>query len=400
MRGLFAAVLLGAVSLTTAQADPFFFRFDDVRRYFAWGADLVPTGAKVTLGYRGWRLAPGVDTLLHTTIGAGYEGMETYRHVDYTPNFQIPPEAAAGGNRHLEFNSPVFEWEVGLAQGILWNEGLGRNWLEGFVLYRGRYERYLGGRWYLGTDPARIATIEAYHDWWKENYAGTDAEGIFGTSFALGLDIDAREVDPQTRARRGYYAEACFEASPWFPSVLGAADFWRVTLSLAGFRVLHESRSAGRRGLTIYLGEYFSIDYADAQRSMPMYVMQTFGGRTLRYGLGDDAVRGFESHSWDTQLKIVNNLDLRFNLPPVRVSDRLGLDLVPGFLLFGDLGYGTGFWGDPSGSPGRFLGSTGVGVYLDVFDLGFAVGYVSFPVIGSRLDAQPLELDFKFRLHF
>ena len=31
----------------------------------------------------------------------------------------------------------------------------------------------------------------------------------------------------------GYYAEASFEASPWLPSVMGATDFWRLTLSAA-----------------------------------------------------------------------------------------------------------------------------------------------------------------------
>jgi hypothetical protein len=380
---------------------PFFFRVDDLHRYFAWGTDLVPTGADVTFGYRGWRLFPGVDTILQTTVGGGYEGLETYRNIDYRPHFQIPTEAAAGHDRHLEFNSPIFAWELGLVQGILWNDRLARNWLEGFAFYRGRYERYLAGRYYHGTDPTRITSIEAYHDWWKQNYAGTDAEGIFGTSFLVGLDINAIEVDEVTTARRGYYAEASVEASPWFSSVLGATDFWRITLALAGFGVLHEARPAGNRpGLVIYIGDFFSIDYADAQRAMPTYVMQTFGGRTLRYGLGDDSVRGFEAHSWDTQLKIVNNVDLRFTLPSLLRSDRLPRDLVPGFLLFFDLGYGAGFWGDPSGTPGGILGSTGAGIYLHLFDVGSAVGYVSFPVIGSRLDGQPVALDLKFRLHF
>jgi hypothetical protein len=226
---------------------PFFFRVDDLHRYFAWGTDLVPTGADVTFGYRGWRLVPGVDTILQITVGGGYEGLETYRNIDYRPHFQIPTEAAAGHDRHLEFNSPIFAWEIGLVQGILWDDRLAQNWLEGFAFYRGRYERYLGGRYYLATDPARITAIEAYHDWWKQNYAGTDAEGIFGTSFVVGLDINAIEIDEVTKARRGYYAEASVEASPWFPSVLGATDFWRVSLTLMGFRVLYQARPAGNR---------------------------------------------------------------------------------------------------------------------------------------------------------
>jgi hypothetical protein len=73
---------------------------------------------------------------------------------------------------------------------------------------------------------------------------------------------------------------------------------------------------------------------------------------------------------------------------------------VPGLLVFFDLGYSAGFWGDPSGTAGGFLGSTGAGIYFDLFDIACAVGYVSFPVIGSRLDGRPVALDLKFRLHF
>ena len=405
-----------------ASADsPWLFEIEGLRWYFAWGVDKVPTGADLTLGYRGWRLFAGVDTILQGTLGGGYEGLETYRNVDYRPHFQIPPEAAAGHNRHLEFNSPNFQWEIGLRQGILWNERLETNWLEGFAFYRGRYERYLEGRHYLGTDPERIAAIRSYHDWWKQNYAGTDAEGIFGSSFLLGLSLDTLRLDPLTRSRDGYYAEASFEASPWLPAVPGATDFWRVSLSLMGFRTLYRAPpQSGHEGLALYLGDYFAVDFADARRAMPTYVMQTFGGRRLRYGLGGEAVRGFEAHSWDTQFKIVNSLELRLNLPafgrpgccpagsprlepaqpePSR-SEPPRSGLVPGLLLFLDLGWGAGFWGDPSATPGGFLGSSGIGVYLNLFDAVYAVGYAAVPMIGTRLDGRPLKLDLDFGLHF
>jgi hypothetical protein len=377
----------------------FFLTVDGLRWYFTWGADKIPTGLDLTVGYRGWSLLPGVQTILQSTIGGGYEGLQTWRGTDYTPHVQIPAEDAAGHDRRLEFNSPKLQWELGMVQGLLWNERLARNRLEAFAFYRGRYERYLGGRVYWGTGESRAASIEAYHDWWKANYAGTDAEGIFETSFLFGLDSNTLVEDLHSRTLDGYYAETSLEVSPWFPSVLGATDFWRVTCSAAYFRTLFRPPGAAR-GPAVYVGDYFSIDYADARRAMPTYVMQTFGGRRLRYGLGDDAVRGFEGYTWDTQLKIVNNVDLRLNLPPFYRTEGSGRELMPGLLLFFDLGYGTGFWGDPGNTPGGFLGSTGLAVYLDLFELVTVVGNLCVPVIGSRLDGASFVLDLDFGLQF
>jgi hypothetical protein len=421
---LAGALLLGALIVTPAPAwpqesslaespyfaspiaeSPFFLRVEGLRWYFLWGADKVPTGADLTIGYRGRRLFPGVDTIIQTTVGGGYEGLKTYRDVDYRPNVQIPISAAAGHNRRLEFNSPNLQWELGVLQGILRspdrNQDQGRNLLEAFAFYRGRYDLYLGGRYYQGTEESRVATIEAYHEWWKEHYAGTDAGGIFGTSFLFGLDWNGLQQDPRSRAWEGYYGEASMEASPWIPGVPGASDFWRVSASALGFHTLWEQRPEARgTGLTIYLGDRFSVDYADARRAMPLYVMESFGGRRLRSGLTEDGVRGFESRAWDTQLKIVNNVELRFNLPPPFDFRGIRHDPAPGFLLFADLGYGASYWGDPSDTPGSLLGSTGVGLYLDLFGIVDAVGTVGVPVIGSRLDGRPMQLDLSFGLHF
>ncbi|MBN1834193.1 MAG: hypothetical protein JW820_00005 [Spirochaetales bacterium] len=408
-----AAVLLAGLALGVALApawpeegapgvpEPFFFQVDGLRWYFTWGADKIPTGADLTFGYRGWQPFPGVQTILQASLGAGYEGRLTYRDVDYSPHHEIPPEAAAGHDLRLEFNSPRLQWELGVVQGILWNPRLERNWLEAFAFGRGRYERYLDGRAYWCTDPGRVADIEAYHEAWQQAYAGTDAEGILGTSFLVGLDLDGLLFDPRTRSWDGYYAEFSFEASPWFPAVMGATDFWRVNLSAMGFRTLYRGAgSSARPGITIYLGDFFSIDYADARRAMPLYVMQSFGGRNPRQGLGDEGVRGFEAYSWDTQLKILNNLEVRFNLPPFWAVDDERRALMPGLLAFLDAGYGAGFWGDPEGTPGGFLMSTGVGIYLDLFDVIYAVGYLCVPLVGSRLDGEALALDLDFGLQF
>jgi hypothetical protein len=378
---------------------PCFYRIEDVRRYFAWGLNLIPTGFDVTLGRY---LAPwfsGVETILQVTIGGGYEGFGTFRDTERRPN-QVKVDVA-DPNGNLEFNSPNIQWQMGLRQGIAWDPAEERNLLEAFLYYRGRYDRYLKGRHYWGSSDSEIAAIEASHEAWQQAYeanGGSDAYGIFGNSLFTGLAYDALHFDRRSKAYDGTYAEASLEFSPYFPSVLGASDFWRVNFTTKSFRTLYQARpEAPKNVFTIYAGSYFSVDYADARRQMPLYVMQTFGGTKLREGLAD-SVRGFEKYSWDTQLKIVHNFDLRFNLPVI-CSIR-GRDLLPGFVVYFDLGYGALYWHDPSNTPGGFIGSTGVGVFMDLLDFTSTHLYAHFPLIGRRIDGAPVALDLSIRVHF
>jgi len=389
----------GQEDADAAESSPLFYRIEDVRRYLTWGWNLIPTGIDLTLGYR---LPPwfyGVQTILQTTIGGGYEGFGTFRKPDYTPNVVKTDVADPNGN--LEFNSPNIQWQAGIRQGIVWNTAEDRNLIEAFLYYRGRYDRYLSGRHYWGSSDTEIAAIEASHEAWQQAYkinGGSDAYGIFGNSLFTGLSYDNLHFDSRTKASHGTYAEASVELSPYFPSVMGASDFWRINFSTKTFRTLYEARPEAPKNIfTIYAGSYLSIDYADARRRMPLYVMQSFGGTRLREGLAD-SVRGFEKYSWDTQLKIVHNLDLRFNLP-VLYSFR-GRDLMPGLVAYFDLGYGTRYWRDPVGTPGGFLGSTGVGLFLDLLDFTHAHAYAHFPLIGERIDGAPVALDLAIKVHF
>jgi hypothetical protein len=404
-----AAIILLCLSLLSpsraeaeedeAKKDRFFYRITDVRRHFTWGKDLLPTGIDVTIGYELLPWVAGLDTILQATLGGGYEGFATFRAIDYTPNTPvIPPEVVADPDGNLEFNSPNFQWQAGIRQGILWNQELNHNLLEAFLYYRGRYDRYLAGRHYWGSSEALINDIETTHEAWQANYLGSDASGIFGTSLFTGLAYDALRFDLRSKAYDGAYAEASFEISPYFASVLGASDFWRLNFATKFFKTLYEARpDTEKNWFTIYTGSFFSIDYADARRQMPLYVMQTLGGTEPRKGLAN-AVRGFEKYSWDTQLKIVHNLDLRFILPAIySYRDR---DLLPGLVVYFDLGYGTRYWGDPSNTPGGFLGSTGIGFFVDLLDVLHAQIYGHFPLIGQRIDAAPFVLDFDIGLQF
>jgi hypothetical protein len=381
------------------KSNPFFFKFNNFRAHFMWGADFILTGADFTFGYTGFRFFRNTDTIFQTSIGAGYEGFETYRDVDYSPNTEI--DYSAGKNRNLEFNSPNFQWETGIRQGIIYNNRLDRNLIEAFLFYRGRMDFYLNGRHFWGTGDARIAEIEEGHKTWQKQYLGSDAYGIFGMSFIAGLSYDSLVSDKKTKSFDGLYMEASFEISPYLKSVRGATDFYRLNFSGKFFKTLYEARPwAEKNVFAVYLGEHFAGDFADAKTDMPLYVMQTFGGTHPYYGLAY-AVRGFEKFSWDTQLKIVNNVELRFNLPVIyRIPKKDFLDLVPGFLVFFDIGYGSGYWGDTSGAEGGMLASAGGGIYLNFFDFKYLRLYSSFPLVGERLDGAPVNFNFDINLQF
>ncbi|MBN2553736.1 MAG: hypothetical protein JXB06_13245 [Spirochaetales bacterium] len=384
------------------RTDRLSFGVADLRRYFAWGWNLIPTGIDVTVG---WKMPPwftGVDTILQTTVGGGYEGFGTFRAPDYTPNQPaVPPQTVADPSGSLEFNSPNFQWQAGIRQGILWNAEEDRNLLELFLFYRGRCDRYLGGRHYWGSGDSEIAAIESTHEDWQRDFelnGGSDAYGIFGTSLFTGLAYDARHFDGRSKACDGIYAEGSFELSPYFPSVMGASDFWRVNLTAKVFKTLYEARpEAESNWFTVYAGSCFAVDYADARRQMPLYVMQTLGGSELRKGLAG-AVRGFEDFSWDTQLKIVQNLEVRFNLPVIcSIRSR---DILPGLVIYFDLGYGAGYWNDPADTEGGFLGSTGAGVFVGMLDFLYTHLYFQVPLIGRRIDGAAFAVDLDLGMHF
>ena len=144
MPGIQAAILLLCLSLLCPagveaeeggeKKDLFFYSITDVRRYFTWGWDFIPTGIDVTVGYELPPWFAGVDTILQASFGGGYEGFGTFRAFDYTPNTPvIPPEVVADPDGNLEFNSPNFQWQAGIRQGILLNQELDRNLLEGEI---------------------------------------------------------------------------------------------------------------------------------------------------------------------------------------------------------------------------------------------------------------------------
>ena len=101
--------------------------------------------------------------------------------------------------------------------------------------------------------------------------------------------------------------------------------------------------------------------------------------------------------AYDTNLKAVNNLELRFNLPAVVLPD-----IVPGAVLYWDIGYydQVGESGVPSPPPWGIVTATGVGITLDFLDLATGAAYLTWRLDSPNADGTVVGLDIEFSLHF
>ena len=89
-------------------------------------------------------------------------------------------------------------------------------------------------------------------------------------------------------------------------------------------------------------------------------------------------VRGYASYSYNSELTIVNNLDLRFTSPALGV-DGLYIRLN----LFFDMGYGAGHFYNSEFRQNKFIASTGAQISFTIFDF-IDLGYQLAYLIGGR----------------
>jgi hypothetical protein len=341
-------------------------------------------GVDVGVGYRGTPLAPGVDTTLWVYLGAGYEWLTYYRDAAGA----LVSSGALAPSGPLSPLQPVFvriegAWRLGIEQGIAWNPRTRTNLLEAFAFYRGRVDSnqiQQGQLLYQSSIP--------------------DAAGIFLNTILAGLAFDDLLTDTRHKVRDGMAAEMSAEWGPRFflNALEGDSDFVRFNATLRWFLPVFDiAPDRPVNLLSVYLGEFVSVDYAiGLSAPVPLYIRQTFGGRTQPIGLGLQ-VRGVDQGAYDTNLKAVNNLELRVVLPAVGLPD-----IVPGAVLYWDIGYydQVGETGAPSPTPSGIVTATGVGITLDFLDLATGALYLTWRLDAPNADGTVLGLDLEFGMHF
>lgn len=340
-------------------------------------------GVDAGIGYRGFALLPDADTTIWAYLGGGYEWLDYYRDASgaLLPAGSLAPGGALAGMDH-GFTRIEGAWRLGVEQGFRWNERTKTNLVEAFAFYRGR------------LDSNQIQPGQLLYD-----SAIPDRAGLFLNTLLAGFAYDDLLTDARHRTRGGIAAEISAEWGPsfFFNTLFGDSDFLRWNATFRWFLPLFDiapDRPANL--LSIYIGEFFAIDYAIGLGApVPLYIRQTFGGRDQVIGLGAQ-VRGVDSGSCDTNLKAVNNLELRANLPAIFLPN-----IVPGLIVFWDIGFYSqvGEAGIAAPASGVVSG-TGAGVFLDFLDLASGAAYVAYRLTGVNADGKALNIVLEFGLHF
>jgi hypothetical protein len=335
-------------------------------------------GADLGVGFRGFHIFPGLDTILWVYVGSGYENIGYFR----TPDGRPYDGEEAGYDPEI---SPYYwrvnaRFDMGIAQGITWNKAINRNGLEVFVFYRLRFDLNLQNE---NTDADQLLFLSSKGD----------REGLLENSLFGGLSWNNVDTSNPHRLKSGFYAEASAEWGPEFMlnNIYGIADFLRFNFTARGFVPIWDLNPASPANiLSMYAGINFSFDYV-VGNDIPLNVFNTFGGRKSTPGLGS-ALRGYEDFRFDAPLKAVLNIELRTNLPAISLPN-----LIPGVVVYFDTGYYDFMDFDEQG----ILCSTGVGVFLNILDITSITVYTHFP-LGKELVAGGNWVPFtvEFDLHF
>jgi len=373
---LFASLLL--IGSLSCQAD-------GERSSFVFDVGPRLLGVDAGIGYRGIKLLPGVDTTIWAYFGGGYEWLTYYR--DLSGALVAPRELAPGGllaGKEPGFNRIEGAWRLGIDQGLAWNERTRTNLVEAFAFYRGR------------ADFNEIKQGQLLYD-----STLADRTGIFLNSIIAGLAYDDVLPDTHHKTFSGTSAELSAEWGPRFflNTLRGDSDFVRFNATFRWFLPLYDQKpDVPVNFFSIYFGERFAVDYAlGLSAAVPLYIRQTFGGRGEQFiGLGK-AVRGVDKGSLDTNLKAVNSLEVRANLPAF-----VNPDMVPGFLFFWDLGYynQVGESGFTGAAGSGFVSSAGGGIFLDFLDLARGAAYMTRRLTGVNGDGSVVNFMVEFGLHF
>jgi hypothetical protein len=371
---LLVFVCLGAAGSLSAQAttaptwSPW--TFDYILRLF---------GLDVGVGYRGLSLLPGVQTTFWVYAGGGYEGEHYYR--DASGALLLPGSISSGGEP--AFNRIEGAWRLGMEQGFAWNPRTSTNLLEAFFFYRGRYDVNQASGTLLAAPPLSLLP---------------DRDSSILNTLQLGAAYDNLLTNVH-KVRDGTSAETTVEWGPsfLFNTIQGDSDFIRFNGMVSWFVPLYDAEPDRRFNLfSVYLGEYFSVDYAMGLngRPVPLYVRQTFGGRTQNTALGAQ-VRGVDKGAYDTNLKAVNNLEVRVNLPALPMPDFIASlvpDVIPGIIAYVDYGYydqvGEGIVSPPYGS----VASAGVGTFVEIPAIGTVLMYFEYRLDGQNSAGDRLRL--------
>ena len=330
-------------------------------------------GAGVLLGYKGFNFIEGRDTIIWGGVGAFWKNTPFYR--DFNDDL-----LTSGNTTGMDLDEDLYfyrlntSWTVGITQGILWNNNIKANLLDVSLFYRGRFDYH-------------FENDEKDQVLFNQLINLPDIESIQQNTFITGLSLN--NTYKSDNVIRGFYSEASVEWGPSFMNKI--ADFVRLNFGFKGFITIVDIPTKTERNFSIYLGNYFVVDWI-AGDTIPLNIRQSIGGfGNQRYGLGG-TVRAVDKTRYDSNLKIANCFDIRINLPIP-----MPLDIVPGVILYFDSAYYNLMEGTDNG----FLFSTGCGITFNLLDILQLTGYTGFYLNGENVDGKKWKpFIFSMKFHF
>ncbi len=317
-----------------------------------------------------------INTVFWIELGAGYERIGFFRKPDGSPyNGSLPgfdPEISPYYTRQN------FQLQLGLEQGLLWNECLNANLFDVFVFYKLRYDAYIQDQ--NPTSPQLIFSCDY-----------PDKEGIFQNSLLLGVIWNELDRNYLHNMRSGMEFEASVELAPEFlaNTIFGLSDFIRYNLTFCAFIPIFDiAPDSFANVLSAYCGFLFTADYLSGDH-IPINALRTIGGRRPKPALGY-SVRGLEPGRFDSRLKVAGNFDLRINLP--EIANNI---IQPGCIFYVDAGYYNFIDFDEQG----IIYTTGGGLYFTILEM-INICFYSQVLLNEDLIRGGSFLPFAFELSF
>ncbi len=358
---ILSLLLILIVACGSLFASDFSFVFGSLDQHseVLWG--FFPTFVRLGAGYTGLSLLEDNTTRIDFLVGGGYSQRKVWQDPDTGEVEDYDP---------IIYDTIRIEWELGFNQGFLQSPVEGKDLINLYIAYLGRYEANIDSfRVGKSRDNGGIFTIDSLDNRIGSNYSGNiypDLKGDrqhLGTAFIFETEVDM--MDDQKTYSNGFLATFSVE---WAPFILnsaldGVADYYSIDLNLVGAYTLYRLNINGQHWFGLTLVDRANVNWTDGD-AVPVYAQESVSlGRK---------VRGYNTWTYNTQLTMVNNLDLRLSGP-----DLWGI--FPRINLFFDVGYGTGNYFNTNDWDNNFLMSTGAQFtisFWDFIDLGYQVAYL------------------------
>lgn len=233
------------------------------------------------------------------------------------------------------------------------NQGFFKDVLTASIAYDGIYEYFKSG--------AELGANTCYPDLANKNN--------LGTYFTTYLKLDFMNDDMFTQD--GFSAKADFTYAPeMLNSWIGKSDFYSANLDLQFAKTLNITKAydTDRNLFSLVLVDRVVVNYTDGT-AVPTYYRKSISlGRK---------VRGFSGFSYNNQLTVVNNLDLRISV--FEIDEISFARVFPRFNFFFDAGYGMLNYVNTTTPEENLIASTGVQATIsvsDFADLGYQFAYI------------------------